>query len=801
MAKKPTKAEIDESTRLQGYLDAMAKYEREFKKWEERNRKIIKRYRDEGRDTRTDGASKFNILWSNVQILVPATFARIPQPDVSRRFRDQDPIGRVGALILERGLEFEVQHYPDYRDTMTQCVHDRFLGGRGTAWIRYEPHFKEVAKPELQVTEDIEAEAPEEQLDYECAPVDYVHWRDFGHSVARTWEEVTQVWRKVYMSESAVRERFGAEIAKEIPYDSTPEDMKRAERNAQTDAKQQACVIELWDKEAGIAVWFSKSMKKFLDEKPDPLKLKEFFPCPKPLYATLTNDTLIPVPDFTLYQDQANALDTLADRIAGLVQMLQLKGVYDASADAAIARLFTEGSNGNLLPVKNWAAFAEKNGLKGQVDVYDLTPIAKALEAAYLAAENVKMQIYEIMGISDIVRGSSDPNETLGAQEMKGQYASMRLRAMQSDVARFATDVLQLKAQVMCSKFAPQTLVAISAAEQLSEQDKQSVPQALGLLVGEQRLMDPAAEAPNPLRAFRIEVAADSMIQMNEEAEKRDRMEFLTANGAFMEKAVAMTSQAGAAAPVIVPLIMEMWKFGVTAFKVGKTVEGQFDEAADMLKEMAKNPPPPPPDPAVQKAQADAQREEIKAQREREMEQADLQREQMEKQAQAFEKQQQDAAELQREQIAAQEKAALDANAKQLEHANKCKELDKQDEFNRWKAELEADTKIIVAEIAAASKPEPGEGADGGEGKEAAKPKRVSPLKAIIEAQADFMEKIRVQGESIAATHAQMQKDADQPIVGKRGPDGRIGSVQRGSKTMRVQRGPDGMSLVPETRQ
>ena len=161
---------------MQGYLDCISKYEREFKKWEDRNRKIIKRYRDEGRDTRTDGASKFNILWSNVQILVPATFARIPQPDVSRRFRDQDPVGRVGALILERGLEFEVQHYPDYRDTMTQCVHDRFLGGRGTAWIRYEPHFKAVSQPQQQITEDIEAAAPEEQLDYECAPVDYVHF-------------------------------------------------------------------------------------------------------------------------------------------------------------------------------------------------------------------------------------------------------------------------------------------------------------------------------------------------------------------------------------------------------------------------------------------------------------------------------------------------------------------------------------------------------------------------------------------------------------------------------------------------
>ncbi|MDO8707015.1 MAG: hypothetical protein Q7J84_18970 [Sulfuricaulis sp.] len=590
MAKPPTKAQVEEATRLQGYLDAIAKYEREFKKWEERNRKILKRYRDEGRDnTRTDGGSKFNILWSNVQILVPATFAKVPQPDVSRRFRDQDPVGRVAALILERGLEFEVQHYPDYRETMTQDVHDRFLGGRGTCWVRYEPHFKPGVPPEAQVTEDVEAAAPEEQLDYECAPVDYVHWKDFGHSVARTWEEVTCVWRKVYMSEAAVEERFGEDIAKKIPYDSTPEDLKRADRNSQTDAKQQACVIELWDKEAGIAVWFSKSMKEFLDELPDPLKLQQFFPCPKPLYATLTNDTLVPVPDFTLYQDQAITLDTLADRIAGLVDMLQVKGTHDASIPE-LARVFTEGKNGTLLPVKNYAAYAEKGGLKGTIDVLDLTPIAKALEVAYLAAENVKAQVYEIMGISDIVRGASDPNETLGAQELKGQYASMRLRAMQADVARYATDVLQLKAQVMCSKFAPQTLIAISAAEQLSPEDQQAVPQALSLLVGMERMQDPKAESPNPLRSFRIEVASDSMIQMNEAQEKKDRMEFLTAFGTYLEKA----SQVGAVAPQMAPLLIEVGKFGIAAFKAGKQIEGTFDAALDQLKAQGNQTPPDP---------------------------------------------------------------------------------------------------------------------------------------------------------------------------------------------------------------
>ena len=596
--------------KLQTYLDAISSYEREYKKWESRVEKILKRYKDESRNT-GDRTAKFNILWSNVQTLVPACFSRLPQPDVSRRFKDNDPIGRVAALILERALEFEVQHYPDYRTTMKQSVYDRFLGGRGTSWARYEPKFKEA---DSQVTEDTQEAQVEEQLDYECAPTDYVHWKDFGHSVARTWEEVTVVWRRVYMSKKAVTERFGEDMAKKIPYDATPEDTKSAIRAAQSTVKKQALIYELWDKEDKKAYWLSKSMKDFIDELDDPLGLQEFFPCPRPLYATITNESLLPVPDYTLYQDQAKELDTLSDRIDGLSYMLQVKGVYDGSADASIARLFTEGMNGTLLPVKNWAGFAEKQGLKGQLDVLDLTMVATALEAAYTAMEQVKNQVYEITGISDIIRGQTEANETATAQQIKGQYASLRLKSMQEEVARYATEILQLKAQIICGMFNPQTIAAMAAVDQLTEEDKQHVflmsppgmdpmtgqptppqpipgpdgkPQPLGpameLLIGKARLQDPEADAPNPLRSFRIEVAADTLIQLDEQAEKQDRMEMLTAFGGYLKQA----AEVGAVAPAMIPLIVEVGKFGIQAFKIGKAIEGSFDAALDQLKQVA----------------------------------------------------------------------------------------------------------------------------------------------------------------------------------------------------------------------
>lgn len=564
---------------VQRWLDRISDYETEFNAWEGRSDKILKRYKNEGRENSdSDKDSKHNILWSNVQTLAAATFSRIPKPDVSRRFKDQDPVGRVAGMILERALDYEVQKYSTYASTLRACVYDRFLGGRGTAWVRYEPHIKasQSGQPQdgLGVSEDVDK--PQEQLDYECAPCDYVHWRDFGHVLARTWEEVPAVWRKVYLTREQCIERF-KEAGKTIPLDAKPEDFKKKQQgNESSDDSSRALIYEIWDKPTKTAIWLSTSLNQIVDQKPDPLGLEDFWPCPKPLYATLTNESLVPVPDFTLYQDQANTLDILSDRINGLIRALKISGVYNASV-GDLQRLFTEGSNNSLLPVENWTAFAEKNGLKGSIDVVDLTPIANALQQAYMAMEQVKQQIYDITGISDIIRGQSNAAETATAQQIKGQFASLRLRQFQDEVARFATEILRIQAQIICKQFRPQTIMSISAADQLLPQDKAVASKALAMLT---------QQGPNPVRTFRIDIAADSLIQLDEQQEKQDRLEFLGAITQFISGVAPIVQ----GQPAMLPAVGELLKFGVRSFKVGKAVEAAIDAAIDGA---AKQPPSP----------------------------------------------------------------------------------------------------------------------------------------------------------------------------------------------------------------
>jgi len=614
--------------------------------------------------------------------------------------------------------------------------------------------------------------------------VDYVHWRDFGHVIARTWEEVPVVWRKVYMQMSAKKERFGEKEAEKIPKDAPPRDDKyRTDRGAREDgsgnpADEGSWIYELWDKEKKKAFWFHKSMKEFLDEKDDPLELEDFFPCPKPLYATLTNDSLIPVPDFSLYQDQARSLDTLADRIYGLINMLQVKGVYDAT-QKELGRLFTEGANGTLIPVKNWAAFAEKQGLKGALDIVDLDPIARALQIAYEAfGQNVQF-VYQITGIADIVRGVSDPNETLGAQEIKQNFVGLRLGDMKMAVAQFVTELLQLKAQIICTKFDPQTILKIAAVDQLTQADQALIPQALALLVGPERLQNPDADSPNPMRAFRIEVNANTLVQIDEQQEKQDRMELITAFGTGLEK----SAQVVQAAPQILPLIVEILKYGVTAFPVGKGIEGTFDQ---LLEQMKTNPPTNAnkPDPEMAKVQAQAQADQQRLAHDQQVAQAEAQRE-----AQIAE----------REHAREQEKMAMEERMKQMESYITERENQRQIEFEKWKAELEASTKITVAEIAAKAsldqalmKAETAANeevaGDVGEGGTSAKPKRAprpGPLEQLAkmhesqsQAAREAHEKsMELHGKTVEALQG-LASEIAKPKTVVRGPDGKVQGIK-----------------------
>jgi hypothetical protein len=500
-----------------------------------------------------------------------------------------------------------------------------------------------------------------------------------------------------------------------------------------------------------------------LDERDDPLGLENFWPCPKPLYSTLTTDSLEPIPDFVIYQDQARELDALCDRIDGLINALKVRGVYDASA-SELQRLFSEGENNTMIPVSNWMAFAEKQGMKGAIDLVDITPFSTALMACYQAMEQVKGQIYELMGIADIQRGQTDPNETLGAQIIKSNNAAGRLKTMQHAVVDFATSLLSIKAQIICNHFTDDTLVKISGAMQLSPQDQQYIPQAIALL------RDEAA------KNFRIEVTSDSMIYQDEQQEKQDRMQFLQAMSGFMQQAVPMIQ----AQPELAPMAMEMLKFGVTAFKAGKQLEGIIDQTADEMRtkaqQMQGQPKPPPPE--IQKLQMQGQMEQAKMQATMQLEQAKLQARQSELQAQGQLEQQKMQMQMQLEK-AKQEYQAQENQLKfQLEEQRNRMDREMELKVAQMKMMTERNTQVLLAHINNGAKIEVARiGADESGG-ETAYMHEEDMAQAMQNPMETVASAINNNSSQMATMLAEMMNKLNQPKTVVRGQDGKIIGVQ-----------------------
>jgi hypothetical protein len=253
---------------------------------------------------------------------------------------------------------------------------------------------------------------------------------------------------------------------------------------------------------------------------------------------------------------------------------------------------------------------------------------------------------------------------------------------MQEDVALFASELFQLKAQVICTKFQPTTILMYAAAQGMQPADQALIPQALQLI------------QDKPLRSFRIQVDSDSLVQIDENQNKRERVEFLQAMGGFLTQALPMGQQA----PELVPMLIELVKFGVAAYKKAAPIEGTIDQAMQQLQmkqqQMAANPTPPPPDPEMMKLQAQAQTEQMRMQ-------ATAQADQMRVQADGQIAQAKAQAEMQIAQMKMQADAALEAQKQQHLAQMKQAELDHAERLERWKVELEQATKITVARIGA----------------------------------------------------------------------------------------------------
>jgi hypothetical protein len=633
--------------------------EKEENNWYKKARKIVKRYRDERPESNKD--SKFNILWSNVQTLLPTLYARTPKPDVERRFLDADPVGRMASTLLERCLTYSADHF-DFDDMMLAVTEDRLLPGRGTARVLYIPHFGDELKP---AAEDDNADAPSanvagdgddeddaeplREVTYEEVKASYTFWEDYREGPARKWAEVPWVRYRSYLTRDELTTRFGKTKADQVSLDFSPKGSGSNDKeNPPPDMYKKAVVHEYWDKSKKEVVWIAPGTPDLiLDTKDDPLKLPEFFPSPNPCFATTTNDKRIPIPDYVEYQDQARELDTLTGRIDVLTRALAVKGVYPGENKQELQNLMDATEN-QLVPVLDWMAFAQSGNLKDMIQYLPIEQIAQVLIQLYNARDRVKALLYEITGLSDILRGETNPDETAAAQELKSNFATRRITPQQKAIARFARDMFRLMGGVIAEHFSPKTISMITGYPQLDPvppmpPQPQAPPQQLQLpmpapqqpgaqpgAAPTQPGQPPQPAPPSPqmqqyqmqmqawqqqvqkiqaimasnqqkqqqfdaavalikqdgVHGFRIDIEADSTIAPDEQAEKKSRTEFMQQFIPFMETVVPIAQ----GNPAMADMAKEMTLFVVRGWRVARPLEETIEKAFAAIAQMPPNP-------------------------------------------------------------------------------------------------------------------------------------------------------------------------------------------------------------------
>ncbi|CAB4166722.1 hypothetical protein UFOVP840_50, partial [uncultured Caudovirales phage] len=308
-----------------------------------------------------------------------------------------------------------------------------------------------------------------------------------------------------------------------------------------------------------------------------------FFPCPKPLAANVTTSNFMPRADYIFAQDQFRELDELNTRITWLTRAARVAGVYDKSAGDSVGRMFEQATENRLIPVDNWAMFAEGGGVKGKIDFAPIEQVVNCIERLRVYRSDKVQQIYEVLGISDVMRGSSVASETATAQQIKAQFGSTRIQLMQFYIAEWITDALRIKAEIIAKHWQPETILARSNV--MRTPDAQVAPAAVALLKNEE------------LAEYRVQVEADSMAALDWSSERDAAVQFMQGLGAFISQVAPFAEKTPGASP----FLMKLLQWSVSKFRVSSEIEGVIDQAiAGMQQQLMQPPQPPPPDPKVQ---------------------------------------------------------------------------------------------------------------------------------------------------------------------------------------------------------
>lgn len=544
-------------------------------RWHRQGNKTVKKFTND-RTKSQEEIFRLNLFHSNIKTIMSMMFGKLPEITFSRTNMDfNDDVARVAGMIYQRMLNADIGTPNDqYSDALKQNLEDRMLPGLGISRVRYDFNEEEeqiAAVYDIKTGAELAPEETIERITNERAPLDYVHWRDFKWSPCRTWSETRWVAFKTLLTRDQLVKRFGKDLGNKIPLTSSKyseEDKQDAQsNNEKQDAFKRGEVWEIWDKVARKVHWWAPDYKNMLDSKDDPLGLTGFYPCPEPMTSNTTTTAFMPIPDYVMAEDLYSEIDNLESRISMITEAVKVVGVYDQSSPG-VKRMMSEAAENELIPVDNWAMFAEKGGLQGQIDWLPIEEIAGVLDKLIGRRNDAMALLSQITGMADVMRGGQQAAGAVSATEraLEARFGSVRIQALQDEFAKYATDLIRLRAEVVSNHFSPQSIVEQSNI--MYSADQELVEPAIQMIKERTDLI------------WRIQVKPESVAMVDYAQLKEERTAYITALATFMQSAAPLVEMDPKAAPAL----MEMLKWGLAGFKGSNEVEGVLDQAIKSMQ-------------------------------------------------------------------------------------------------------------------------------------------------------------------------------------------------------------------------
>lgn len=586
------------------------------------------RYRKTGQDVLKiyeaddEHEAPFNILFSNTETLRPALYATTPRPLVMRRFKDADPIGKAasdaGRRMLEYLLDTNREGYETTHESMGACVLDALLPGRGMVTVKYDATFQTYAEPRPP---DDDAETPvtaPEPVEYaasELVCTESVVWDRVHFGYAKKWHKVPWIAYEYYLTKEEVAAHIDKKMATKLTYQSPQHDGKEDGRTKQDDtekgARKTACVYQIWDKAGGKVIRYVSPhyLHGVLKEEEDPLGLTGFFNTPRPLQFIEKSATLVPTAPYKMYKNQAKELNRLTRRISRLIEAIKARGIYDGAIGNELSKIM-ESDDNTLIPAEVASSLSTEKGFQNAIWFMPLDVLMAVLVQLYQARESCKQVIYEITGVSDILRGATQASETATAQTIKNQWGTLRLKRSQAEVARYMRDLLRLMLELAATKMSEETWAQATQLPFLTQQQQFQIQQQMLAIQQTGQPIPPALQQQaqqipwqavldllktDLLRSYHIDIETNSTVEPDATDDIKSMTETMAMLGQFLNGAAPLVASGSMPFEVVKSMLLVITRRS----RFGHEIE-------DLLQQMQ---PPKPPDDGKGAEQAQQQME------------------------------------------------------------------------------------------------------------------------------------------------------------------------------------------------